>query len=204
MAKSIQSLVMRNSELANESIDMDDYIDEAEVQIDQLCFLILAKRQPVAFDLRFITQAGKMGNDLERIADLAVNICERTLLLNKEPQLKPYEDIPVMAGIVQSMIKDAIDSFVGNDTDKAYDVIERDVKVDALYQKIIRDLLGMMTKDASAIERGIHIQSISKFLERMADHATNLAEQVIYMVNADDLRCHRGDRRKPGGENGAV
>ena len=129
-----------------------------------------------------------MVTDLERIGDLAVNICERAIDLNRQPQLAPYRDIPRMAEIVQSMVHDAIDAFVEGDAQKAFDVIERDDEVDELYVRVFHDLLTRMRADPDAVERGIHVQSVAKFLERMADHSTNLAEQVIFMVNGKDVR----------------
>ena len=129
-----------------------------------------------------------MANELERIGDLAVNICERALLLNVEPQLKPYQDIPKMADIVMSMVRESIDAFVKEDADLAEQIMERDDEVDDLYHVIIRDLLAIMLRNPDAVERGIHIQSIAKFLERMADHSTNLCEQVVFLVKGKDVR----------------
>ncbi|MCZ7585963.1 MAG: phosphate signaling complex protein PhoU [Deltaproteobacteria bacterium] len=185
---SIRALVDRDSDLANKTIAADHTVNRDELRIDELCFLILAKRQPVASDLRFITQALKMANEMERISDLAVNISERALLLNKEPQLKPYIDVPRMKELVQKMVRNAIDAFVSGEVDKAYEVIKQDDEVDALYQAITRELLKVMTRDIEAVERGIHIQSVAKFLERMADHSENLAEQVIFMIKGKDVR----------------
>ncbi len=188
IADAIRSIVERNSELARATIEKDFEVNRAEVQVDELVFLILAKRQPVAKDLRFTTQAIKMANELERIGDLAVNICERALLLNVEPQLKPYQDIPKMADIVMSMVRESIDAFVKEDADLAEQIMERDDEVDDLYHVIIRDLLAIMLRNPDAVERGIHIQSIAKFLERMADHSTNLCEQVVFLVKGKDVR----------------
>ncbi len=185
---SIQSVVNQDMRLAEDTILEDRKVNALEVKTDELCLLILAKRHPLASDLRFITLAFKMVTDLERIGDLAVNICERSIKLNEQPQIKPYEDIPYMAKIVQTMIKDAIDAFVNRDADKAQDVMNRDDLVDDLYYKITEDLLQIMLKDSGAVERGIHIQSVAKFLERMADHSVNLAEQVIFMVKGKDVR----------------
>lgn len=185
---SVRALVERDSALAQSTMALDDHVDQAEVRADELCLLVLAKRQPVASDLRFITQALKMSKDLERIADLAVNICERVVLLNEEPPLKPYEDVPRMASIVQKMTRQAIDAFVDADTAKAQRVILMDEEVDRLYHQVIVDLLRIMVADPPTIGRGIHILSISKFLERVGDHASNLAEGVVFMVKGKDLR----------------
>lgn len=189
--RSVRALVERDSELARRTILADRRVDRDERELDDHCLVILAKRQPMASDLRFITLALKMVTDLERIGDLAVNVCERALDLNEEPPLKPYEDIPQMAGIVLSMVRGAIDAFVSSDAEGALAVIARDDEVDDLYHTIFRDLLALMTHDPGAVERGIHIQSVAKFLERIGDHSTNLAEQVVFMVQGRDVR-HAG------------
>lgn len=188
IAEAMRALVERDTGLARRTIEADRQVNRAEVEADELCLEILARRQPMASDLRFITLALKMVTDLERIADLSVNICERAIDLNEESQLKPYEDIPRMAAIVQSMVHDAIDAFVSADAAMAREVIDRDDEVDTLYIQVFRDVLELMLRDSSAVERGIHVQSVAKFLERMADHGTNLAEQVVFMVKGKDIR----------------
>ena len=194
IADSVQALVERDVELARQTIDADHLVNRAEVEADELCLVILAKRQPVASDLRFITLALKMVTDLERIGDLAVNICERVIDLGQDPPLKPWVDVPNMAGIVQGMVRDAIDAFVAGDADRAQSVIERDHALDELYTRVFRELLSAMLNDASKVERGIHAQSVAKWLERMGDHATNLAEQVVFMVKGKDIRhMQKGD-----------
>lgn len=199
---SIRALVERDPELARRTILADRRVDRDERELDDHCLAILAKRQPMASDLRFITLALKMVTDLERIGDLAVNVCERALDLNAEPLLKPYEDVPRMAGIVLSMVRGAIDAFVSADAERALAVIARDDEVDELYHAIFRDLLALMTHDAGAVERGIHIQSVAKFLERIGDHATNLAEQVVFMVRGKDVRHARAlDDGEPPGDD---
>ena len=191
IAASVEALVERNVELAHETIAADNVVNQAEVDNDGLCLQILAKRQPMASDLRFITLVLKMVTDLERIADLAVNICERAIDLNDVPQLKPYVDMPKMALVVRSMLHDAIEAFINSDSSAAREVIARDDQVDEYYHVIFRDLLEIMTKDPGAVQPGIHIQSVAKYLERIADHCTNLAEQVIFMVKGKDIR-HEG------------
>ncbi|MEM6531190.1 MAG: phosphate signaling complex protein PhoU [Myxococcota bacterium] len=191
IAQSTRALVERDDELAKATIELDRNVNRTELETDELCMVILARRQPMASDLRFITLALKMVTDLERIGDLAVNICERAIDLNKQAQLKPYRVIPRMAETVQSMVHDAIEAFVNGDETTAYDVIARDDLVDDLYSDVFIDLLNIMTNDPAAVERGIHVQSVAKFLERMADHSTNLAEQVIFMVKGKDVR-HSG------------
>ncbi len=188
---SVKALVERDEELAKKTIEADQKVNRSEVETDELCLVILAKRQPMASDLRFITLALKMVTDLERIGDLAVNICERAIDLAKVPPLAPWHDVPRMADIAQSMVRDAIDAFVAGDVDKAQSVIDRDSEVDALYTRVFMHILAIMRSDSATVERGIHVQSVAKWLERMADHSTNLAEQVIFMVKGKDIR-HMG------------
>jgi len=190
IAQSVKALVNRDIELAEETIEADHQVNNDEIETDELCLIILAKRQPMALDLRFITLALKMVTDLERIGDLAVNIAERVTDLRFEILPRPYVNIPRMAAIVQSMIRDAIDAFVAGDVRKAQEVVERDDEVDNLYTRVFHELLDVM-RDEKNVEHGIHIQSVAKILERMADHCTNLAEQVIFMVKGKDIR-HTG------------
>jgi phosphate transport system protein len=196
IASSVQALVERNPDLASRTIEKDHSVNKMEVETDELCLVILAKRQPMGSDLRFITLALKMVTDLERIGDLAVNICERAIELSAEPPLGFYDDIVRTADIVQSMVRDAIDSFIKADDKKAEDVINRDDEVDELYHNLFRDILQMMRKDPAAIQRGIHLQSVAKWLERIADHSTNLAELVVFMVQGRDIR-HVGHLSSP-------
>ena len=188
IAQSVQALVDRDIGLAEETIEADHQVNHDEIESDELCLIILAKRQPMALDLRFITLALKMVTDLERIGDLAVNIAERVVNLGSELSPGPHVDIPQMAVIVQSMIRDAIDAFVASDVEKAQDVVDRDDEVDELYTRVFRGLLEMMRDETEEVEHGMHIQSVAKVLERMADHCTNLAEQVIFMVKGKDIR----------------
>jgi len=190
---SIQALTTRDTELAQETIDEDCVINSLEVETDQLCLLILAKRQPMASDLRFITLALKMVTDLERIGDLAVNISERVRYLAAVPALGEYKDIPRMAELAKSMVHDAIDAFIENDVRKAREVIARDDEIDELYTAVFRDVLLIMKSDTTTLKRGIDTQSVAKWLERIGDHATNICEQVIFMVKGKDIR-HEGKR----------
>jgi phosphate transport system protein len=196
IANSVRSLVERDVLLAQRTIDNDHKVDQAEMETDELCLQILARRQPMASDLRFITLALKMVTDLERIGDLAVNISERAVDLAAEPPLRSDDDILRLSDIVQGMVRDAIDAFVHAEDKKAEHVIARDGDVDELYHQLFRDLLATMLKDSSAIERGIHMQSVAKWLERIADHSTNLAELVIFMVKGKDIR-HVGRLSSP-------
>jgi len=188
IANAIRALVERDVTLARRTIEVDHKVNQAEIDIDELCLVILAKRQPMGSDLRFVTLALKMVTDLERIGDLAVNICERAIDLAAEPPLRSYDDIVRTADLVQSMVRDAIDAFVHADDLKAQDVVNRDDEVDELYHQIFRDILQMMMRETTAIQRGIHVQSVAKWLERIADHSTNLAELVVFMVNGKDIR----------------
>lgn len=194
IGNAIRALVERDSELARDLIDEDHQVNKLELEIDDLCLRILAKRQPVASDLRFITMALKLVTDLERMGDLSVNVAERVLELNEEAPLKPYLDLPKMAEAVQAMVREALDAFVAGDAERAQLVIERDQIVDAYYAEIFRVLLTYMMEDPRKIYRATRVQSIAKYLERMGDHATNLAEMVVFMVRGKDIR-HTGSSR---------
>ena len=198
IAGSMRALTSRDSDLARQMIEFDHQINRMEVDTDELCLRILAKRQPVASDLRFITTALKFVTDLERIGDLGVNVCERVVELNMEPTLKPYVDLPRMSDTVQGMVRDALDAFVQADPERAREVVDRDRVVNAYYGQIFRELLTYMMEDPRNIYRAIRAQSIAKYLERMGDHATNLAEMVIFMVVGKDVR-HLGSMAEGAG-----
>jgi phosphate transport system protein len=195
IAEAVDSLVNRNTEQARETIARDAEVNRMDVESDERCIRLLALHQPAASDLRFITTGLKITTDLERIGDNAVNICERAIELNEEPQLKPYIDIPRMAEIAQTMVKDSLDAFMRNDTTLAAEVIERDDEVDALNYQIYRELLSYMAEDAATIARATRILFVSKYLERIADHATNIAEMVVYMVKGRTIR-HMDKKQK--------
>jgi phosphate transport system protein len=186
--RAITSLGERNYELAAAVIAGDDAVDNQELKIDELCLKILALRQPAARDLRFITTAIKVNYDLERIGDMAVNICERVQELNAEPQLKPYVDLPRMADIVQQMLKQSLNAFVNANPELAWQVIKQDEQVDQLHGQIFRELLDYMTRDFSTVTRSTRLLFISKYLERIADHAVNIAEMVIFMAQGKIVR----------------
>jgi phosphate transport system protein len=190
ISNAVQSLVRRDSDLAQKTVDGDNQINLLEITVDDMCLKLLALRQPMAVDLRFITAAMKIVTDLERMGDQAVNIAERVLSLNQEPPLKPYIDIPRMADIAQSMVRDAIDSFVHRDPDLAQAVCKRDDMVDALNQQVFRELLTYMISDPKTITRSVQLIILSRCLERIADHATNIAEDVIFMVKARIIKHH--------------
>jgi phosphate transport system protein len=185
---SMRALMERDASLAERMIESDRTIDRLEVELDGQCMQILARRQPVASDLRFITLVLKVVTDLERMGDLAVNISERVLELTGEVPLKPYVDLPRMAIEAQSMLRDALDAFVAKDVERARQVIDRDQMVDDLYGQVFRELLTYMMENSKNVYRATRLQSIAKYLERIGDHATNLAEMVVFMVKGSDIR----------------
>ena len=184
----VRSLVERDSDLARKTIECDCEIDELEMELEESAIKLLALRQPMARDLRFIIKSIKIVASLERIGDHAVNICEKALELNKEPPLKEYIDIPRMTKAAQMMLKNALDAFINEDTDLAFQVCQDDQVIDDLDDQILRELLTYMIEDHRTITRAIRIIQISKYLERIGDLATNIAESVIYMVDARDIR----------------
>ncbi|MBI2986450.1 MAG: phosphate signaling complex protein PhoU [Deltaproteobacteria bacterium] len=186
--KAVKSLVDRDSPLAETIIQRDQEVNRLDIEIDDLCIRLLALHQPAGKDLRFITTALKITTDLERIGDMAVNICERALELNLEPQLKPYIDIPRMAQIAQWMIRESLDAFVRKDTDLALKVCKDDRQVDDLNSQVFRETISFMIEDPHTINRAMKITFVSKYLERIADHATNIAEMVIFMVKGKSIR----------------
>jgi phosphate transport system protein len=188
IANAVEALTARNRELADETIRKDHAVNRLDVEIDDLCIRLLALRQPAARDLRFITTALKITTDLERIGDMAVNISERALELSHAPALKPYIDVPRMAEISSSMLRRSLDAFVREDTELALAVCRADDEVDALNGQIFRELLSFMIEDPHAITRAMGVLFVSKYLERIADHATNIAEMVIFMVKGKSIR----------------
>ncbi len=188
IAMSIRSLVERDSDLARQVIEKDRLVNELEVKIDGICLSLIALRQPAGGDLRFIATGLKVNVDLERIGDLAVNISERALDLNKEPQLKPYIDIPRMEEDVRWMIRGALDAYINKNEAIAMEVIERDEEVDHLNHQIARELLTYMMEDIKKVSAAMKIMMVSKYLERAADHAVNVAEQAIFMMNGTVVR----------------
>ena len=190
IADSVQSLVERNTELAERTIAFDHEINRLEMEIDKDCLEVLALRQPAACDLRFITLAIKIVTDLERIGDQCVSISKRVRELNLEPPLNLLIDLPGLAQAVSAMVNEALEAFVRGDEELARKVCEEDLAVDDLYDSINRELSSFMLADPATIGRAIKINHISKCLERIADHATNLAEMVIFMVKGEDIRHH--------------
>ncbi len=193
---SIKALVERKTKLAEKVIKSDNAINMMEIEIDDFCHMLLALRQPAAIDLRFITAAMKINNDLERIGDQAVNIAERTREIIKEPLLKPLIDIPLMATLAKKMIKDSIDALVNKDESLARDICKRDDKVDDLNNQIFRELLTYMMQDPKTITRAVELILVGRHLERIADHATNISEEVIYFLSGKTIMHHMEDIKK--------
>ncbi|HEX9744707.1 MAG TPA: phosphate signaling complex protein PhoU [bacterium] len=188
IADSIKSLLDRDKNLAKKVIDADRKVDVDEIEIDEHCIIMLAKRQPMASDLRYICLAMKVVTSLERVADLATNICERSLELSDLPQLKPYDDIPRMGRLVEEMLGEVISAMMERDAEKAVKVIEVDDQIDELYHQTMRELFALMRNDENVIDQGIRIQNVAKYVERMGDNVTNIAEHVVYMVKGKDIR----------------
>jgi phosphate transport system protein len=188
----LKSIVDRDSRLAKKVIQADRDINDIEIEIDETCHRLLALHQPMAGDMRFITSAMKINSDLERQGDLAVNMAERALTLNEVAPLKPFIDIPRLAKITQEMVKVSLDSLVNRDPKLARSVCERDDEVDNLNDQIIRELISYMLEDRANIKRALDLILVSRYLERIADHATNVGEDVIYMVEGKDIRHSRG------------
>ncbi|HAK59927.1 MAG TPA: phosphate transport system regulatory protein PhoU [Nitrospiraceae bacterium] len=186
--KSIRALVERDNRTAAGVIDDDRLVNTLDVDIEDECIRLLALWQPSGSNLRFITTAIKIITDLERMGDLAVDISERTVELNEEPPLKPYIDIPRMAEAAQHMMKQSLDAFVTGDPDLAMKVCQEDDFVDNLNYQIFNELLLYMIQDPKNISRAVRITYIAKYLERIADHATNIAEMVVYMVKGKVIR----------------
>jgi phosphate transport system protein len=191
ISKAIDALVERNSPLAEEVIQMDQKINNLEVSIDEQCLKLLATQQPMAIDLRFITSAMKINNDLERMGDHSVNIAELVKILNEQELLKPLIDIPRMANLAQMMVKDSLDSFINGNVEQAQSVCIRDDEVDKLDDQLFRELLTYMMNDTQTIARALDLVLISKNLERIADLSTNIAEEVIFIYRAKMVKHHK-------------
>ena len=188
VAQALKALVQRDDALAKK-VDADDAVlDKLEIDIDGRCVKLLALRQPTATELRFITMAMRLSGELERIGDQAVNIAHRAEELNREPLLKPLVDIPRMADHAQGMIHDSLDAFVYAKPDLARAIIKRDEKVDLLNRQLHRELTSFMIEDPQTITRCLNLMSVAHNLERIADHATNIAEDIVYLYEGRDIR----------------
>jgi phosphate transport system protein len=186
----VNSLKERREELAKKVFNAEENINLLDVEIDKLSLRLLALRQPMAVDLRFITSAMRIASELERIGDQSVNIAQRALELLKLPLLKPLIDIPRMASLAQNMVNDSLRAFVNRDEKLARDVCQRDDEVDDLNDQIFRELLTYMMQDPSTISRAVDLILVGRHLERIADHATNISEDVIYYVKGKTIKHH--------------
>jgi phosphate transport system protein len=193
IGKATDALIERSPTLCSEVLEGDRRVDRMEILIDEACYSILVRHHPTAGDLRFLIAVMKIVNDLERIGDSAVNICQAVEHLNQEPPLKPYIDLPRMSKLTAAMVRDALDALVRQDAAQAARVTEADDEVDTLYRHLFRELVGFMTEDPKTTRRAVHLLLVARNLERIADHATNIAEDVIYYVEGRDVR-HPGQR----------
>ncbi|MGZ5445011.1 MAG: phosphate signaling complex protein PhoU [Thermoanaerobaculia bacterium] len=189
---SIRALLERDTAVAQRVIDSDNEIDQMELEIDQHTIELIAMMQPAAVDLRFVAAAMKITPELERVADLAVDVCERAIELNREPPLKPLIDIPRLARITQDMVRQSLDAFVRRDAVLARQVIARDDEVDLLTEQSFRELLTYMLEDSRNISRAIRLTFIGKYFERMADGATNICEMIVYLAEGKVIK-HQHD-----------
>jgi len=196
--KSVEALKNRDKEMARSVIDNDANIDKLELAVDEKCIDLIARYQPMAKDLRFITTGMKINSELERIADIAVDIAQRTLEIADKPLLKPLVDIPKLTAVAQNMVKMSIDAFVKGDIALAKKVLSSDSEADQLRNAIQKELVeDYMVKDGATAPRAVQLLLIARFLERICDHTTNIAEDVIYMVQAEVVR-HHPERLKNG------
>ena len=186
----IQSLVERSEARAKEVFVLEEKVNHTEIEIEEEVLRLLALRQPAARDLRLLTAVLKINNDLERVADQAVNIAEISICLLKEPPLKPLIDIPHMANLAQKMIKNSLEAFVHHDPKLAEEVCEDDDEVDRINEQIFRELLTYMMEDARSITRAVDLILVSRNLERIADHATNISEDVIFIEEGKNIKHH--------------
>ena len=200
IGRAVRSLVDRDSSMAQQVIDDDVLIDRAELEIDELCMETLARYQPMAGDLRFITTAMMITSDLERIADHAANISERALELNEEPPLKPVIDVPLMASLAQEMVRSALDAFVRKDADAARTTIAMDLELNRRMEQMFHALLSHMAANPRSISRGLRLSFVSKYIERIGDMAKNICEQVVFLAKGEVIK-HPRAQRGSGGES---
>jgi len=188
--ESVQALTQRDQQRAQQVLVNEARINQLEIRIDELATRLLALHQPMARDLRFLTAAIKINNDLERMGDLAVNIVERALSLIAQPPVKPLIDIPRMAHLAESMVRNCLDAFVKRDSELARGVLVSDDAVDNLRDAICQELVEFMERDPSTIARSLDLIVVARNLERVADHATNIAEDVLFLIQGIDVRHH--------------
>jgi len=195
VSQAVLALMERRAELADAVIEGDREVNDLQIEIDDRCLKLLALQQPMASDLRLITAAMKINADLERIGDQAVNIAEQAVRVLAHPPLKPIIDLPRMADIAERMTRESLDAFVRKDADLARSILKRDDEVDEMKDHVFRVLLTYMMADPGTIERALGLILVSRHLERIADHATNIAEDVIFVVEAKDVRHHHEERQ---------
>jgi len=196
LAHAVRGLASRDIHALDEVAIGDAEVNARQMAIDDKAFKLLALQQPVAIDLRIIVAAIKVNADLERIGDLAVNTSERVIELNAEPPLKPYVDLPRISARVQAMVRESLDAFVSRDTALASSVVKEDDDVDQLYRRLFAELVELMRHDSTSVPRALHLLLVARNFERIADHATNIAEDVIYYVEGRDIR-HAGTKQAP-------
>lgn len=183
-----RALVQRDDDEAKRVRRMDDEVDRLEVELDEQCSEVLVRQQPVARDLRFLVAAMKITNDLERMGDCAVNIAKAVLVINQEPPLKPYIDLPRMSVLAGEMVRDSLDAFLQQDSDLAREIVVRDKEVDDLYRQLFRELLTFMIEKPANVSRALHLLMVARNYERIGDHATNVAEDIVYLVEGEEIR----------------
>ena len=188
VALALKALVDREDAIARKVIASDTQLDRLEMEMDERAIHLIALRQPKAKDLRFITMAMKISNDLERIGDQAVSIANRAMELNKEPQLKPFEDLPKMAELAQKRIHQVLDAFVYEKLDEAREIIKLDDELDQLNRRVHRDLTNLMIENPATITRALNLMGVARKLERIGDHTSNIAEEIIYLFEGRDVR----------------
>ena len=193
--RSVLAVVEKDGEQAQQVLKNEARVNQMEIEIDELATRLLALQQPMATDLRFLTAAIKINNDLERMGDLAVNIVERSLALMREPVIMPVIDIPRMAKLAESMVRKSLDSFVRGDAELARNVLLSDDAVDDLRDTIYEELLRFMQKDPANVRPGVNFMFVARSLERLADHATNIAEDVLFLVQGVEVRHHAEVRK---------
>ncbi len=192
--RSVQGVVEKNEELAREVLKNEGRINELEIEIDELAISLLALQAPLAADLRLVTAAIKINNDLERMGDLSVSIAQSAMALMKEPVIRPLIDIPHIAGLAQSMVRKALDAFVNRDADLARSVLASDDAVDNMRTASYHELISFMESNPSQIGQALYLLSVVRNLERIADHSTNIAEDVLFLVKGIDVRHHNEER----------
>jgi len=196
VAKASEALFERDSKKAEEIIKGDQEINLCEIEIDELGHELIALYQPTAVDLRFITMVLKINSDLERVGDQAVNIAEKAIEINQEPPMKPYVDLPKCAETVRTMVREALDAFMKRDPVKAREILEKDDVIDGINDKVYKDLQKLMMEKPESVRQGVALIMVSHNLERVADLATNIAEDVIYLSRGIDVRHHIRERRE--------